>query len=469
MNERLGIMCLSASLKAQGFKTRLAICDTLGIKKIKELINEYKPEVVGYSVMTGEHIKLLEVNRILKKEFKFISVFGGPHATFFPDLINEDGVDAICVGEGDVAFTEFCKRVSEGKDFWSAPNFLVKHGGKVIENEVLPLVENLDTLPLPDRDIMYRADRALYNGGGKIFTSSRGCPYHCTYCFNSKYNDLYKNKGSVVRYRSPENLIAEICAVIENYPVNVVSIVDDTFIAKPKEWFVRFVKLYKEKVKPPFSINVRANLVNEEIISLLKDGGLTSALIGIECGNQEIANSVLKRNLTNEQIINACSIIKKYNIKLMTLSLIGLPVQDSYSVDLETLDLNIKIKPTFALSSILYPYPGTPIESYARDNGLLSEKTPILETNKRASVFKFSDTEKKKITNLHKLFGLIVRLPFLRKYTDFLCVLPLTFLYVMLFYFWYGYNMKFIFYPFLSLRKEFFHYVSLWYRFLWKT
>lgn len=468
MIERMGVMYLGAALKRHGYGARLAMSNTIGIEGLRNILKAYSPKIVAYSVMTGEHVALAEINRSLKRDFDFISVFGGPHPTFFPDFINEEGVDAICIGEGDVTFPEFCKRVDEKTAFWETPNFWVKHEGRIIKNRVAPLIENLDILPFPDREFMYEADPPLAGEGHKVFRATRGCPYQCTYCFNSRYNEMYRGNGLVLRHRSPESVIEEICAVRSSYPLDVVRMDDDSFPLKPKGWFERFSKLYKEKVSLPLSVNLRANLVTEELIFLLKDVGLDSVWMGIECGEEGVSNVVLERNLTNAQILKAVKIIKKYGIKIATQNLIGLPVKESYRVDLETLDLNIKIKPTFAWSSILYPYPGTHIESYARKNGFLTGEIPLLDTNKRSTVFNFSSEEKKKIENLHKLFGLIVRFPFLRRFTEFLCSMPLAPIYVALFYFWYGYNMKFKLYPMRSPRKDLGNYIHLWWRFIHK-
>lgn len=93
----------------------------------------------------------------------------------------------------------------------------------------------------------------------------------------------------------------------------------------------------------------------------------------------------------------------------------------------------------------------------------------ILETNKRITAFGFSHEQVRKINNLHKLFGVIVRFPFLRGSVDLLCSLPLGALYAMIFYFWYGYNIKFKIYPFTSWRNEFLNYVSLWWGLVRKT
>ena len=318
MYERHGVMHLGAVLKSHGHEVSLVLASRAGVKGLRRLMNDFSPAIVGYSAMTGEHMKLLEINRILKRDYKFISVFGGPHATFFPGLIKEDECDAICIGEGEIAFPEFCRRVNNNEDYWQAPNFIVKHNREIIRNPLLPLIEDLDGLPFPDRDLMYEADPSLASGTHRIFFSTRGCPYKCTYCFNKKYNEIYKDKGPILRNRSPENLVDEIYSVQGRYPLRIVVIEDDTFILKSKDWFRRFCALYKERVRLPFTCNVRANLVTEEIIAMLKDAGLYLVWMSIECANEDISNRVLDRGIKNEQIIMACNIIKDNGVKLAT-------------------------------------------------------------------------------------------------------------------------------------------------------
>ncbi|MEA1996137.1 MAG: radical SAM protein, partial [Gemmatimonadota bacterium] len=455
LHERLGVMYLSSSLKEAGHEVRLVLLDHVKPKALKELMSSYSPAVVGYSAMTGEHYKLVETNRLLKEEFDFTAVMGGPHPTFFSEVVEEDGLDAVCIGEGEIAFTQFCGRLESGEAYWETESFVVKHNGEIIRNPLMPLVKDLDILPFPDRALMYEADPVLGNAGHRIFFSMRGCPFKCTYCFNSKYNEMFKGKGPVIRNRSPENVVEEICEVRDRFSLDIVWFEDDTFILKKLSWFQRFCELYKENVKLPFSCNFRANLVDEEVIRLLKDAGLDSVFMGVECGNEELSNTVLQRGLKNEQIIKAAAAVRKYGIKLVTFNLLGLPVNGSYKTDLSTLDLNIKIKPTFAESSLVYPYPGTKLEEYSKKSGLMEETQPFLETNKRSSVFRFSsESEKKKIENLHKLFGLFVEFPSLRPLCSLMCSLRLKPLYTAWFYFWYGYNIKIRIFPFRSFRKE---------------
>ena len=127
--ERIAICCISAALKEQGHDVRLFILGVTKDEKIWEMMREFRPDVVGFSAMTGEHVALAKLNLELKAEIGFYTVFGGPHATFCPDFVNEPGVDAICIGEGDVVFAELLKRMDAGEEFWKTPTFHVKHEG----------------------------------------------------------------------------------------------------------------------------------------------------------------------------------------------------------------------------------------------------------------------------------------------------------------------------------------------------
>ena len=128
--------------------------------------------------------------------------------------------------------------------------------------------------------------------------AARGCPYKCSYCFNVKYNENYKGKGKVVRCRTPRQIIDEIKWVMERYPLDHVSFLDDLFILKPKEWLVEFSRLFKEEIGLQWSCTVRANTANlggETTISMLSDSGLSWVWMGVESGDQKVANEILVR------------------------------------------------------------------------------------------------------------------------------------------------------------------------------
>ena len=474
MHERMGLMYLSSNLKAKNHEVHMVLADRYGPEGLVEAVERFNPAVIGYSVMTSELETVLAINSALKSnsKCKFLSVFGGPHPTFAADeMIKRDEVDALCIGEGDLVFPKFCDRLERGENFWETSNFVVNHQGKVFKNSIGPLVENLDDLLFPDREMMYQADPGLRENGRKMFFGSRGCPYLCTYCFNAEYNAMTKGQGDVMRHRSPENLIQEVLQVKESYPINTVWVDDDTFLIKPKGWITKFCELLKREVGLPFDINVRPDLVKDEVITDMKEGGLNSIWMGVECGDEQVAGKVLKRHTPNQRIHRAADVLRRHEVKFVTQNMMGLPVERAFETDLKTLDFNIALGPTYAWSSILYPFPGTEVYRYALEHGYLeTEQVPILQTTRVSTSLKFASKEEaRRVENLHKLFGIIVNFPVMRKYCEILCELPLTRIYGVFYYLWYGYSLKMKLDSFVSIRKEIFGFMGVFFRMLRKT
>jgi hypothetical protein len=275
-----------------------------------------------------------------------------------------------------------------------------------------------------------------------MFLSMRGCPYGCSYCFNHAYNRLTRGKGPVLRYRSVDNLIAEIEEVRRNEILNHVLIDDDTFLLKPPGWLKEFIDRFPAEVGLPFSCNVRANLVDDAIVLALKRAGCQYVWMGVECGHEKTSRDILRRGISNAQIEAAAEIMHRRHLPFITQNLTGLPVDNPLAVDLATLDLNIRLKPHFAWSSLLYPYPTTEIGRLAmvkrQFHGDL-DRSPV--SNKSRVSLDFGDPRiNRKVGNLHKLFGLIVQFPFLRRSAMPLISLPFSRFYLWLYFAFYGYK-----------------------------
>ena len=123
MFERLGIMSLSSVLKKKGHEVKLILTEELTEEEIIQNVKNYKPQVLAYSTMTGEHIYHIELNQMIRSHYNAFSVFGGPHPTYSPEMIEKDYVDAICRGEGETYFLELIEKLEKNEDFYKIKNF----------------------------------------------------------------------------------------------------------------------------------------------------------------------------------------------------------------------------------------------------------------------------------------------------------------------------------------------------------
>ena len=439
--EKPAIMLLSAILKKGGHQCDVLI-DDLEKDMVKRAL-KINPDIIAFSITTGESAWMNKIGKKIRKKFKKLIICGGPHATFYPAVINEDYLDVICIGEGERAILDLVNALERDKDITKIKNLIVKKDGKVYKNELRPLISDLDSIPFLDRTFYGRYDFFFRNqknkftgntGSEALMETSRGCPFRCSFCFNKIYSEIYNGKGKIIRRRSVSNAIKEIKEIKKRNPnLKFIDFVDDVFTLPPRAWLNNFLERYKMEINIPFTCTTRSDLIDEDIIKKLKDANCVSTKIGIESGNENIRNNILNKGVTNQQIIKAANLIKKYGIKLQTFNMLGTP-GETLDTAFETFELNKKISPTYAWCSLLNPYPGTEIFKYAVENNYLDENFDF--KNIGHSFFITTPIEmknKKEICNLQKIFSLCVFLHLPKKLVKFLIKLPFTKLYELIF------------------------------------
>ena len=412
-SEPLGVMQLSAICKKNGHTTRLV---SLLDHSLIDVLNEYKPTLICYNTMSPDEELFAKADKIIKKWIEsqdavIFRVMGGAHPTYFPEVVDQLKLDAICQGDGDNAIVEIINRVQAGLSLEGIPNILTSRNSDLLKE----VISDLDSLPPVDRDILYDASPDLQSVGIRSFVTRRGCPYKCTYCFNHLFNALFKGeRRQLIRRRSVDNLLADIVNVVNKYPkVKIIRFADDVFVIKQKndEWLKEFSEKYPRLVGIPFYCLMRANSLSAENAKLLSDAGCRSVSISIESGSEEIRNIVLKRRMPNKMLRDAFDLAKDNNINVSANSMLGLPgttIDDDFDTFIFAKKLKIA-SPTFG---IFQPFPKTELTQYAIDNGYLDKQYRSQNTFGMRSVLNnYTDEEREIQYRLSKLASLFCLLP----------------------------------------------------------
>lgn len=411
----LGITGVAAMLRQGGHEVNLFVIGNRMEETIAG-IRLFSPDAVAFSVISGSQQGYYAIARRLKEQLDLPTIWGGPHATFFPEMINLTWVDAVCVGEGEEAALEFAGRFdAEGKRLPAdVPNFCIKRDGTVHSNPVRSRNRHLDDLPYPARDLYYSQFPILHRHGIKHFMAHRGCPFQCTYCFNDGYNRLYRDQAGEKRVfssRSPDAIVEEILWLRSRTPVNMVAFVDDVFTLD-RRWTLDFAEVYGRRCRIPFSMNARFDNVDAEMIASLADAGLCLVYAGIESGDEHIRNAIMNRRMKEEAIYSAAALYRRHNVKLLTENVLGLP-GETFDTAVRTLSMNMKIRPNIANASIFAPYPKLEMTRYAIDKGYFDGNFDRLDGNYyHDSILKFeSERDRRRILNLRCFFSILARHP----------------------------------------------------------
>lgn len=369
----IGLALISAVFKKAGHNVEL-LDATFGLEEeeVIKRIDQFKPGLIGVTAATNDLRYSIYLAKLIKEKMKVLIVCGGYHATVAPeDIIKEECFDVVALGEGEFAFLELADSLEKGKIDTTIKGMWFKKNGKIIKNPVRELNKELDNLPFPDRSIFNYQRYINYNRGLATFLSTKGCPFQCSYCINAALMRMYGAQG-YVRFRSVDNLLAEIKEVINKYKVKEIEFYDDTFTLDKKR-IKEFCEKYPKEVGLPFYINARVNAVDKDIFAMLKNAGCVRASIGIETGDHHIRNEILNRNMTDDEIINTFKWAKDAGLQTYAFNMIGIPFETKESIQ-KTIELNRKCEPDYVGVSIFNAFKGTELYDVCKKNGWLLDE-----------------------------------------------------------------------------------------------
>lgn len=386
--ESLAIQYLSANLKRHEHKTDLIIeysGEPNFKKRLKEQVLEFKPDFVGFSVVSENYKWSSALAEFIKEVMPSIKViFGGIHVTSCPEeVMNNPIVDWGVLGEGDEAIIE----IVEEENRTDILNTWVKKEGKLYRNPLRPLLKDLDTLPFPDKELFY--EKAPHLKYKYYCIAGKGCPYVCTYCFNNYMKKIYKG-DKWVRKRSIKNIIEELKIMKEKFGYKRVYFSDDV-LTDNKQWLLDFLKEYKKEIGIGFTGQSHAHFLGEEVCKSLGEAGCLKMQVGGQSGIEEKRLKICKRIDRDHTIQSACDYLKKYGVMVQIDHIFKLPTEtlEEYQV---ALDFYINLKPTSFTTFVLQYYPNLEITELGLKYGDLTQE----------QVDKINKGDVYSITSLHK-------------------------------------------------------------------
>jgi len=336
-------------------------------KKLRRELEEYRPQLVGATCVT---LNYPIARRMLKvcKDFdpNIFTVIGGPHVTFAAKetLLSSPWIDAIVIGEGERTLVELARTVAEDQDIRDVAGIAFADGGRVTRTSARPLIENLDQMPLPARELLPMARyRAL--GTPCTVITSRGCPYNCIFCSG------HRMFGPRVRFRSPGLVVDEIERLQRHFGLSKINIVDDTFTLNHNHTRAVCEELLRRNLKMKWSVFARVDRISEDIAQLMNRAGCEWVLFGVESADEVILKTI-RKGTTPDDVRRGVKIAAEAGLNVFNSFILGLP-GESWETAHKSLAFGDELYQKYGAKygfHMLSPLPGTEIYDRAKDYGI---------------------------------------------------------------------------------------------------
>ena len=360
----LGVTYLAAFLR-QKFDRRdldVALLDAAVLQMDLDAVLDYivseNPQILGLSTVTLTAVfarKLIEGIKARRPELR--AVVGGHHPSAVPeDLLPT--ADAVVIGEGEATLAELVEAYLGGSDWSQVPGIAYSRDGQNFRTAPRGYIQDLDTLPFPARDLLpmhkyfhqypYRTRTKYY----ATMVTSRGCPYNCAFC---GVKNLWSRK---VRYRGVESCLAEIDELYNRYQVSCIALYDDLFTVDRKRVMEFCHGLIERNYDLKWGCFARCNTIDRELLQTMKKAGCMELQIGVESGDEDVLKRINK-DLKIETVRQAFRLTKEAGLNSKAFFMIGNPGETPQTIQ-RTIELAKELEPTYAMFSVLIPFPGIP-------------------------------------------------------------------------------------------------------------
>ncbi|MEK6893472.1 MAG: radical SAM protein [Nanoarchaeota archaeon] len=356
----LGMAYLDSVLQKQGYKVLTKdfaqFSELECLKRVKIILDQFKPNLVGISMMSMTRVSSFKVIELIKKQYPGVKiVLGGVHPTvMYEQLLNNFPIDCVIIGEGERTLVELLPALFSNKKLDKINGIAFRKNKKIIKTKERELICDLDSIPFPNHEAFMNPKRKRI-----ALLSSRGCPNICSFCA------LYLISRRRYRMRSYQNVVDEIEFLVKKFPqIKEIEFSDDTFTLS-EERVINFCKeIVKRQIHVKFICSARIKPASEEMFYWMEKAGFKEIRFGIETGSRKMLVSIHK-GITIEQIIETFKIASKFKkIKFVKFLMVGFPGENEDTVK-ETIELTKKLQKLvpmdFFYATPLWVYPGTEV------------------------------------------------------------------------------------------------------------
>lgn len=323
-----------------------------------------RPYIVGVSCLTAHVGRGYQIARMVKAEFPDATVvFGGLHPTTLPEeALNTGAVDYVVRGEGEEIMLHLHRALRGEGDPTQIKGVSFLRDGKVHNNPTAPLIPSIDEIPNFPYELFHHPK---YDMG--FMTTSRGCPYRCSYCSQRLLT------GTTYRYRSAEKIVEELDLLVNKYGQKAIVFYDDNFCLKARRVHQLCDMIIERGLhkKVKLSVQTRADNVlqhgGEDLVRHMAAAGFTHMGFGMETGVQRLAN-LIRKDETIDCHLETTEMCRRHGIDVSLFMIFGLPTETA-----EDRETSFNVVRAAGVSATKYnnliPYPGTPLFEELRNSG----------------------------------------------------------------------------------------------------
>ncbi|MHA1264081.1 MAG: B12-binding domain-containing radical SAM protein [Candidatus Helarchaeota archaeon] len=355
----LGLMSLAATVPDH----KVEILDLKYRKFLKRSIRKKisQADVIGVSCLTPSYTATLNLCQIAKEE-GVPTIVGGYHPTLVPEIIERPEIDYIVRGEGELTFPELIQAIEEGRPFKEILGISYAEDGKIYHQPPRPLIDDLDQLPFPRRDLIRNNYYTYFGASVDCLESSRGCAHDCHFCCVIQF---YRRK---FRKKSPERVIQELQQLNPRRRWHIFQDSSFTLDMKRVEKICELILQYGLDNKW-YSAQGRVDSVvkNPAIVDKMQEAGFKMLFIGIESIFQKSLDKIGK-NITIEQIKTAVKMLHDRGITIFGSIIIG-NIGETREDVLKTIHFAKELDIDIMQFTPLTPYPQTKLFEEALAKG----------------------------------------------------------------------------------------------------